>query len=65
MSARICHKHHIAEIRENTHPLLEQADLLFDQGIGFGNDGNQVDLLVKSPHELDIDWFEPSCQLIP
>jgi hypothetical protein len=42
-----------------THSLLEQANLLLGQGIGLGNDGNQVDLLVKSPHEFDVDWFEP------
>ena len=46
-----------------THSLLEQANFLLGQGIGLGNDGNQVDLLVKSPHELDVDWFEPFFQL--
>jgi hypothetical protein len=45
--------------RRQTHSLLEQANLLLGQSISLGNDGNQVDLLVKSPHELDIDWFEP------
>ena len=47
-----------------THSLLEQANLLLGQGISLGNDGNQVDLLMKSPHEFDINWFEPFCQLI-
>jgi hypothetical protein len=51
--------------RRQTHSLLEQADFLLGQGIGLSNDGNQVDLLVKSSHEFDIDWFEPFYQLIP
>jgi hypothetical protein len=51
--------------RRETHSLLEQANLLLGQSIGLGNDGNQVDLLVKSPHEFDVDWFEPWCQLKP
>ena len=46
-----------------THPLLEQADLLLGESIGLCNDGNQVDFLVKSPHELDINWFESGYQL--
>jgi hypothetical protein len=40
--------------------LLEQANFLLGKGIGLGNDGNQVDLLVKPPHEFDIDWLKPA-----
>jgi hypothetical protein len=34
---------------------LEVNNLFVRQRIGLGNDGNQVDFCVKSPHELDIN----------
>lgn len=35
---------------------LEGRDFLVCQGVGFGNDWNQVDLFVKTTHELNVDW---------
>jgi hypothetical protein len=38
--------------------LLEQGDLLVRQGIGLGNDGDQVDLGVKATHHLNIQGLQ-------
>lgn len=35
--------------------LLEEDDFFVGHGIRLGNDGDQVDLLVESSHELDVD----------
>lgn len=43
---------------ENTYSLLEQSNLLIGQGIGLGNDGDQVDLGVQAAHDLDIQRLE-------
>jgi hypothetical protein len=40
-----------------THSSLEEHDLLLSQSIGFSDNGDQVDLRVQSPHELDINWL--------
>jgi hypothetical protein len=45
------------------YPVLEQGDLLLGQSIRLGNNGNKVDLLMQPPHKLDIDRFQPECQL--
>jgi hypothetical protein len=40
--------------------VLEISNLLVCQRIGFGNDRNQIDFSVKSPHELDVNLLQPS-----
>lgn len=40
--------------------LLEADDLLVSQGVGLGNDGDQVNLGVQAAHKLDIDVLEPA-----
>lgn len=42
-----------------TYAGLELGHLLVRKGIGFGDDGNQVDLGVQLTHELNIDRFQP------
>ena len=41
-------------------PSLEKADFFLRQGVGFGDDRDKIDLRVEPPHELDVDWFQPS-----
>lgn len=41
-----------------TYPRLEVVDLLISEGIGLGNDGDQVDLGVKAAHDLDVEGLE-------
>ena len=38
--------------------MLERVDLIVSEGVGLGNDGNQVDLGVKTAHDLDIQWLQ-------
>ena len=47
-----------------THPSLEVGDFLVREGIGLGDDRNQVHLGVQLTHELDVDGLEPvkGCQ---
>ncbi len=44
--------------RLSSYPLLEGGNFLVGHGITLGNDGNQVDLLMQSLHELDIQSLE-------
>ena len=44
--------------RWTTHSGLEGSNLLIGQSISLGNDWNQVDLGVKSAHDLDIKWLQ-------
>lgn len=41
-----------------TYPLLESSDLLVGQSIGLGNDGDEVDLGVKTFHHLDVQRLQ-------
>jgi hypothetical protein len=41
-----------------THPLLELNDFLIGQSIGLSDNRNQVDFLMQSTHELDVDLLE-------
>lgn len=41
-----------------THSLLECHDLIIGKGVGLRNDRNQVDLCVKTAHDLDIQWLQ-------
>lgn len=41
-----------------TYTLFECRDLLVGKCVRFGNDGNQVDLSVKSAHNFDIQWLQ-------
>ena len=45
------------EIAE-TYSRLESSDLLVCQSIGLGNDGNQVDLGVKTLHDLNVERLQ-------
>jgi hypothetical protein len=38
--------------------LLEGIDLIVSEGIRLGNDGNQIDLGVKTAHDFDIQWLQ-------
>jgi hypothetical protein len=42
----------------HAYPGLEVGYLLVCHSIGFGNDGNQIDLGVKPTHELDVNLFQ-------
>jgi hypothetical protein len=42
----------------NTYTLLESSNLLAGHGVTLGNDRNQVDLLVQSLHELNVQGLE-------
>ena len=44
-----------------THPSLEVGDLLVREGIGLGDDRNQVHLGVKLTHKLNINGLESEC----
>lgn len=41
-----------------TYSLLEGSNLLVGHGVRLGDDGDQVDLLVKTLHELNIESLE-------
>ena len=41
-----------------THPSLESSDLVVSEGITLCDNGDEVDLLVQTSHELDVDGFE-------
>ena len=43
--------------------LLEGGDFLFGHGVGFGDDGDEIDFGVKSSHEFDVDGFQPAMSL--
>jgi hypothetical protein len=42
----------------HAYPGLEVGYLLVCHSVGFGNDGNQIDLGVKPAHELDVNLFQ-------
>jgi hypothetical protein len=37
-----------------THALLESCNLIVGQGIGLGDDGDEVDLGVEAAHNLNV-----------
>jgi len=41
-----------------TYSLLEGSDFLAGHGVALGDDGDQVDLVVESLHELDVERLE-------
>ena len=41
-----------------TYSGLEGSDFLVGQSISLGNDWDQVDLGVKSTHDLDVKWLQ-------
>lgn len=41
-----------------TYPLFEFGDFIIGQRISFGNDWDEVDFLVQSTHELNVDLFQ-------
>lgn len=45
-------------INGSTYALLEQGDLLVGQGIGLGDNGDQVDLGVQAAHNLDVQRLQ-------
>jgi len=45
-------------MRRAAYALLETDDLLVGQGVGLGNDRDQINLGVQAAHELDIDLLE-------
>jgi hypothetical protein len=47
-----------SEIRRKTYSLLEHGDLVICQSIGLGDNRDQVDLGVKSAHNLDIKGLQ-------
>jgi hypothetical protein len=44
-----------------THSSLERSDLVIRKSIRLGDDGDKIDLLVQTAHELDVDRLEPTC----
>jgi hypothetical protein len=42
----------------DSYPGFEICDFLICQCIRLGNDGNQVDLGMKSAHNLDVQWLQ-------
>jgi len=51
----------VGNVAEDT--LLEESNLLLGEGVGLGNDGDEVDLGVQALHELNVDGLEPAGQL--
>jgi hypothetical protein len=45
-------------LRNGAYSLLEHRDLLVGQGIGLGNDRNQVDFGVQAAHDFDVEGLE-------
>jgi len=41
-----------------TYSSLESQNFFVGHGISLGNDGNQVDLRMKSAHHLDVKWLQ-------
>jgi hypothetical protein len=41
-----------------THALLESRNLIVGQGVGLGDDRNEVDLGVESAHDLDVQRLQ-------
>lgn len=41
-----------------TNPLLEGNDFFVRESISLGNDGDEVNFGMKSPHKLNIDLFK-------
>lgn len=37
---------------------FEGDDFFFGHGVGFGDDGNEIDSSVKTSHEFYVDWFQ-------
>lgn len=55
--------HGIAGRDEKTDPGLELRDFFIREGIGFGNDGDQVNLCVKLTHELHVNGLQAATEL--
>lgn len=49
---------HIMSKMTNTYTLLEGSNLLAGHGVTLGNDRDQVDLLVQSLHELNVQGLK-------
>jgi hypothetical protein len=45
--------------RGGSYSSLKISNFLVRQRIGFGNDRDQIDFCVKSPHELDVNLLQP------
>ena len=46
----------MGDVREDA--TLEVGDLVVGEGVGLGNDGNEVDFLVETAHKLNVDLLE-------
>lgn len=49
-----------APLSQQAHPLLQLPDLTGDQAVSFGNEGDNVHLLVQSLHEAHIHGPQPA-----
>lgn len=61
MSARICEKVSFEGApvhKATTYPFFEEHNFLISEGIGFGDDGYQVDLGMKTAHDLNVERLE-------
>jgi len=45
-------------VSKAAYALFETDNLLIGQGVGLGNDRDQINLGVQAAHELDIDLLE-------
>lgn len=45
-----------------THALLEADDLLVRQGVGLGDNGDEIDFGVQALHEFDVNLLETGGQ---
>lgn len=48
----------LVELELTEHPLFQDPELILGEGVGLGNDGNEVDTLVDHLHVDDVDGFE-------
>jgi len=48
---------HASIAAPGTYPVLEGNDLLVCQSVRLGNDWDQIDFGVKSPHHFNIKWL--------
>lgn len=65
MSASICLHQYLASFKgRHAYSLLEQGHFFVGQGVGLGDDRNQVDLGVQPAHDFDIQRLQRvACRL--
>ena len=52
------HKHKHTHTNKHTHLLFEQLALLGRQRVGLGDERDDVDLVMESLHELNVQWLQ-------